>query len=44
MTDVAAVTIQPGGAIVATLKPGEQTATVADIRRLEAKLDALLAR
>jgi len=41
--EVERITIEPGGAIVVTLQPGEESATVADIRRLEAKLDALLA-
>lgn len=41
--DVEQVTIEPGGAIVATLRESEQTATRADIERLEAKLDRLLA-
>jgi uncharacterized membrane protein YcaP (DUF421 family) len=42
--EVEEISIEPGGAIVVTLKPGEESATVDDIRRLEAKLDALLAR
>ena len=42
--DVEEVTIEPGGAIVATLREDLQSATRADITRLEAKLDALLAR
>lgn len=42
--EVDTVAIEPGGAIVTTLKPAEQSATVGDIERLEAKLDALLAR
>jgi len=37
------VTIEPGGAIIATLREDLQSATHADIARLEAKLDALLA-
>ena len=37
------VSIEPGGAVVATLLPEEQSATRQDIERLEAKLDALLA-
>jgi len=41
--EVETVSIEPGGAIVATLRPEEQAATVADVARLEAKLDALLA-
>jgi uncharacterized membrane protein YcaP (DUF421 family) len=42
--DTQEVTIEPGGAIIATLREDLQSATVADIARLEAKLDALLAR
>jgi uncharacterized membrane protein YcaP (DUF421 family) len=42
--DVAEVSIETGGAIVATLREDLQSATRADITRLEAKLDALLAR
>jgi uncharacterized membrane protein YcaP (DUF421 family) len=38
------VSIEPGGAIVATLKDEYQPATRADLERLEAKVDALLAR
>jgi uncharacterized membrane protein YcaP (DUF421 family) len=41
--DIALLTIEPGGAIVATLKPEQESATAADVARLEAKLDALLA-
>ena len=41
--EVEQISIEPGGAIVVTLQPDEESATVADIRRLEAKLDALLA-
>lgn len=44
VTDTETVSIEPGGAVVATLLPGRQSATAADIERLEAKLDALLAR
>jgi uncharacterized membrane protein YcaP (DUF421 family) len=40
--DVASLSLEPGGAIVTTLLPEAQTATRADIARLEAKLDALL--
>ncbi|MFL6025116.1 MAG: DUF421 domain-containing protein [Marmoricola sp.] len=40
-TDI--VTIEPGGAIIASLRPDLQSATRADVARLEAKLDALLA-
>ncbi len=43
IADVDQVSIEPGGAIVATLKPGQQSATQADVARLEAKLDRLLA-
>jgi len=42
--DVEKVTIEPGGAIVTTLRADLQSATRADIARLEAKLDALIAR
>lgn len=42
--EVEEISIEPGGAIVVTLKPGEESATVEDVRRLEAKIDALLAR
>jgi len=38
------VTIEPGGAIIATLREDLQSATQGDIARLEAKLDALLSR
>jgi len=41
--EVEELSIEPGGAIVVTLKPGEESATVEDIQRLEAKIDALLA-
>lgn len=41
--DIEVVTIEPGGAIVATLRDDLQSATRADVARLEAKLDALLA-
>ncbi len=43
VADVDAVSIEPGGAIVATLRESQQSATRADIERLEAKLDRLLA-
>jgi uncharacterized membrane protein YcaP (DUF421 family) len=42
--DTGQVTIEPGGAIIATLREDLQSATQADIARLEAKLDALLSR
>ena len=41
--DVSELTMEAGGTIVATLEEDRQPATVADIARLEAKLDALLA-
>jgi uncharacterized membrane protein YcaP (DUF421 family) len=41
--EVEQISIEPGGAIVVTLKPGEESATVDDIQRLEAKIDRLLA-
>lgn len=44
VSEVAEVTIEPGGAIVATLQDGKENATLDDIRRLEAKLDLLLVR
>jgi uncharacterized membrane protein YcaP (DUF421 family) len=40
--DTTEVTIEPGGAVVATLLPEQRSATAADVVRLEAKLDALL--
>jgi len=43
VTDVDQVRLEPGGAIVTTLRAGQQTATQADVARLEAKLDRLLA-
>ena len=42
--DVETVSLEPGGAVVTTLLPGAESATRADIERLEAKLDALLSR
>jgi uncharacterized membrane protein YcaP (DUF421 family) len=42
--DTQQVSIEPGGAIITTLRDDLQSATHADIARLEAKLDALLAR
>lgn len=42
--DTRLVTLEPGGAIVTTLKPENQSASRADVQRLEAKLDQLLAR
>lgn len=44
VTDVETLSLEPGGAIVATLRPETQAATKADVARLEAKLDALLGR
>jgi uncharacterized membrane protein YcaP (DUF421 family) len=44
VADTATVSIEPGGAVVATLLPDRQSATRADVERLEAKLDALRAR
>ena len=43
VSEVERLSIEPGGAIIATLKPEEQSATAGDIARLEAKIDALLA-
>lgn len=42
--DVDEVRIEPGGAIVATLRAGQQAATREDIMRVESKLDRLLAQ
>jgi uncharacterized membrane protein YcaP (DUF421 family) len=42
--EVESVSIEPGGAIVTTLREDLQSATRGDIGRLEAKLDALLSR
>ncbi|UDY23170.1 DUF421 domain-containing protein [Nocardioides sp. Kera G14] len=42
--EVKELTIEPGGSLVATLKPEYESATQADIARLEAKLDQLLRR
>ena len=36
--------LEPGGSIVVTLMSEEENATKADVRRLEAKLDALIAK
>ena len=36
--------LEPGGAMVTTLRPEEESASRADIARLEAKLDALLSQ
>lgn len=42
--EVQEISIEPGGAIVVTLKPEKESATVADLARLEAKIDKLLTR
>jgi uncharacterized membrane protein YcaP (DUF421 family) len=42
--DTQKVSIEPGGAIIATLRDDLQSATQADVARLEAKLDELLSR
>jgi uncharacterized membrane protein YcaP (DUF421 family) len=42
--DTESVTLEPGGSILTTVRPGQQPASRADVERLEAKLDALLAR
>ena len=42
--EVSEAVLEPGGSIVVTLKDEEENATKADVRLLEAKLDALLAR
>lgn len=44
VSEVKELTIEPGGALVATLFDGEENATLDDIRRLEAKIDLLLER
>jgi uncharacterized membrane protein YcaP (DUF421 family) len=44
VADVDKVSIEPGGAIITTLRRGQESATVDDIRRVEEKLDLLLAR
>lgn len=41
--EVETVSIEPGGAIVTTVRPGLQGATREDIQRIEAKLDRILA-
>jgi uncharacterized membrane protein YcaP (DUF421 family) len=41
--EVERASIEPGGTIVVTLKPEDQNASKGDIRRLERKLDRLLA-
>jgi uncharacterized membrane protein YcaP (DUF421 family) len=42
--EVREAVLEPGGSIVVVLKEDEETATKADVRRLEAKLDGLLAK
>ena len=42
--EVAEAVLEPSGSIIVTLKDEEENATKADVQRLEAKLDALLAR
>ena len=42
--EVKQAVLEPGGSIVVVLKEDEENATKADVRRLEGKLDALLAR
>jgi uncharacterized membrane protein YcaP (DUF421 family) len=44
VSDTSEVRLEPGGAVVASLLPGRQSATQDDIARLERKLDALLAQ
>ena len=43
LDDVAEASLEPGGSIVVRLKPEASPATSADVARLEAKLDLLLA-
>jgi len=42
--EVDTAVLEPGGSIIVGLKHDEENATKADVQRLEAKLDALLAR
>jgi uncharacterized membrane protein YcaP (DUF421 family) len=42
--EVKQATLEPGGSIVVELREDEENATKADVRRLESKLDALLAK
>jgi uncharacterized membrane protein YcaP (DUF421 family) len=44
VADTELVSLEPGGAVLTTLLPGRESATRDDVERLEAKLDALLAR
>jgi uncharacterized membrane protein YcaP (DUF421 family) len=43
LQEVERATLEPGGSITVVLKPDAKNATVADVERLEAKLDRLLA-
>ena len=43
-TEVKKAVLRPGGAIEVTLRPDDEDATKGDLRRIEEKLDALLAR
>jgi uncharacterized membrane protein YcaP (DUF421 family) len=43
MDDVKLATLSPGGAIVVDLEPDAMAATCADVKRIEEKLDRLLA-
>lgn len=44
LDEVDEAVLQPGGSITVTLQPGARDATAADVARLEAKLDTLIAR
>jgi uncharacterized membrane protein YcaP (DUF421 family) len=44
ISDVDQLKLEPGGTIVVDLRPELESATRADIERLEAKLDQLLGR
>ena len=44
MDEVAKAVLEPGGAIVVTLRPDAENATRGDLRRVERKLDELAAR
>ena len=44
LDEVDEAVLQPGGSITVTLQPGARDATAADVDRLEAKLDTLIAR
>jgi uncharacterized membrane protein YcaP (DUF421 family) len=43
LDEVELASIDPGGSIMVTLKPADQTASKGDVRRIERKLDRLLA-